>query len=491
MYTVRTTKRHVKPKRHPFSFDPEMITAKPMTRKALCWIAVFLPTFAGPATLVAAAGPARPNIVVILADDLGYGDLESAGNRQIKTPHIDSIAAAGVRCTNAYVTCPVCSPTRAALLTGRYQQRFGHEFNPAKLVNDGAGQGLATDEKTIADRMRAAGYVTALVGKWHQGEEPQFWPNARGFDEFFGFPLGWHSFVTGNDPEAGPLFHNRDQVPLNQYLTRELADETCRLIETNRERPFFIYLSFNAVHTPLEAPETTLAKFADVADPIRRTYLAMLAELDDAVGRVLTKLRTEKVEENTLVLFLSDNGGPTTKYSPNGATNGPLRGSKGDTWEGGIRVPLVAQWKGRLSAGKVYEQPVSSLDVTATALAAAGAIQSSDKPLDGVDLMPIWEGRNAAAPHEFLYWRFGRQMAIRSGDWKLVRPSMSTAEYADIATEPLLFNLRDDLGEQRDLAASRPEKVRELQAAWDKWNAAMMPPKWPATLKGKVFPGEP
>lgn len=438
----------------------------------------------------AADAPTKPNVIVLLADDLGYGDLTSHGNREIATPQIDSIAAAGVRCTNVYSSCPVCSPMRAGLLTGRYQQRFGHEFNPALLSNGGQGQGLPLDQTTVADRLKGAGYHTALLGKWHQGEEAAYLPNARGFDYFFGFPLGWHSFWPSDDPEFGPMLRNRERVQMKDYLTRELATEACDVIERNRDQPFFIYLAFNAVHTPLEAPEDGVSKFAVIEDANRRTYLAMLAELDAAVGRVLTKLRETGLEERTLVVFLSDNGGPTTKYSPNGARNGPLRGSKGDTWEGGIRVPLFAQWKGVLPAGKTYEQPINSLDVTATALAVGGAMPSDGAAIDGVNLVPYWQG-DAAAPHDFLYWRFGRQMAIRGGDWKLVRPSMSTAEYADIAEQPLLFNLRDDLGEQCDLAAKMPEKVAELQTAWDKWNATLMKPRWPATLKGKVFPGNP
>ena len=200
------------------------------------------------------------------------------------------------------------------------------------------------------------------------------------------------------------------------------------------------------------------------------------------------KLRTEGLEEKTLVFFVSDNGGPTTKFSPNGATNGPLRGSKGDTWEGGIRVPLIAQWKGRLPAGAVYDQPVISLDIVATSLRAGGVELPTPPSIDGVDLMPYFIGTNTAAPHQFLYWRFGKQMAIRSGDWKLVRPSMSPGEYLEIATTSMLFNLRVDVAEQNDLAAAQPDRVRELQAAWDKWNAELMPPRWPATLKGKLYP---
>jgi arylsulfatase A-like enzyme len=442
------------------------------------------------ASAVSAAPSAeRPNIVVILADDLGYGDLGCMGNTEIATPQIDSIAAGGVRCTNAYVTCPVCSPTRAALLTGRYQQRFGHEFNPALVKNGGQGQGLPVEERTFVDRLRTAGYATSLIGKWHQGEEDVFHPLNRGFTDFFGFLLGWHSFFPSTDPEFGPIYRNRESVECGEYLTRALTDEACRTIDRRRAEPFFIYLAFNAVHTPLEAPPESEAAFATVSDPTRRTYLAMLKELNAGIGRVLAKLREAGLEERTLVFFLSDNGGPTTKFSANGARNGPLRGSKGDTWEGGIRVPFFVQWKGKLAPGTVYEQPVSSLDIAATALAAAG--QSPVAELDGVDLIPYFDGRKTSAPHEFLYWRFGRQMAIRSGDWKLVRPSLGPGEYEDVAVAPQLFNLRDDVGERRDLAAAEPERVQSLQAVWDRWSGQMQKPRWPATLKGKRYPVEP
>jgi arylsulfatase A-like enzyme len=377
------------------------------------------------------------------------------------------------------------------LLTGRYQQRFGHEFNPAMLENHGQGQGLPVEEQTIADRLRAAGYATSLLGKWHQGEEEQFHPLNRGFDEFFGFLLGWHSFFPSDDPELGPLYRGRKRVPAEGYLTRALAEEACRTIDEHRDRPFFLYLAFNAVHTPMEAPQETVARFSGIADPTRRTCLAMLAELDLAVGKVLEKIRALGLEERTLIFFLSDNGGPTTKYSPNGSRNTPLRGSKGDTWEGGIHVPFLVQWKGQLPAGAIYDQPVMSLDVSATALALAGAAAAAKPALDGVNLLPYFLGSNKAPPHEFLYWRFGEQMAIRSGDWKLVRPSLGQGEYEAVATEPLLFNLKNDLGEQHDLAAQLPDKARQLQAAWDRWNSELAPPRWPATLKGKEFKPRP
>lgn len=451
----------------------------------------------------AADSARKPNVLVIVADDLGYADLSLHGNKEVSTPNIDSLAKDGVRCTSGYVSCPYCSPTRAGLLTGRYQQRFGHEFNPALLKNKGSGQGLPTDQPTIADRLRTAGYATALVGKWHQGEEPQFHPQARGFGEFFGFLTGAHSFLETDDPNFGPIQRGRERVELDGYLTDVLAREAVGFIDRQREQPFFLYLAFNAVHTPMQAPADAEKPFAHIADPTRRTYLAMLAKLDTAVGTVLAKLRDLKLEEDTLVFFISDNGGPTVKFSPNGSRNAPLRGSKGDTWEGGIRVPFLIRWPGHVPAGKVYDHPVISLDVTATALAVAnvdGSLRDpnvrsrSDRtslPLDGVNLVPHLAGQKPTAPHDALYWRFGSQMAIRRGDWKLVRASLGDKEYVDVPNQPLLFNLAEDIGEQRDLAAQFPDKVRELQTAWDRWNAELASPRWPATLKGKPLVLEP
>jgi len=444
-----------------------------------------------PAAL-AAAEPGRPNIVVILADDLGYADVGFHGNKELATPRIDSLARNGVRCRSGYVSAPYCSPTRAGLLTGRYQQRFGHEFNPALLQNGGTGQGLPIEETTLADRLKAAGYATGLVGKWHQGEEEKFHPLNRGFSEFFGFLTGAHTYLATDDKRFGPIYRGRQRVDIDGYLTAVLAREAQGFIERHRQEPFFLYLAFNAVHTPLEATEKNLQKLADIADPTRRTYLAMTAALDEAVGAVLNKLKTAGLEEKTLVFFLSDNGGPIGKFGPNGSRNTPLRGSKGDTWEGGIRVPFVVQWKGRLPADKVYEQPVIALDIAATALAAAGVVMKPEWKLDGVNLLPFLEGKNTAAPHEALYWRFGTQMAIRQGDWKLVRPDLAIkGEYADIAREPLLFNLADDIGEKNDLSSNHPDKVRDLRAAWQRWNAELTAPRWPATVMGKAVPMKP
>jgi arylsulfatase A-like enzyme len=423
--------------------------------------------------------PRKPNIVVILADDLGYGDIGVHGCKDIPTPHIDALAHDGVCCTSGYVSAPYCSPSRAALLTGRYQQRFGHEFNPALLKDGGAGQGLHPGETTLAQRLKDTGYATALIGKWHLGEEEKFHPLQRGFQEFFGFLAGAHNYLHSDDIGYGPIYRGHDRVEFDGYLTDVLAREAVAFIDRNRDRPFYLHLAFNAVHTPLQAKEATLRKFASIKDPTRRTYAAMTALLDDGVGAVLGKLHDAGLDEQTLVFFLSDNGGAIGKFAANGSRNGPLRGSKGDTWEGGIRVPFLVRWAGHLPAGKIYDHPVIQLDIHATALAAAGVEIKPEWKLDGINLLPFLAGEDRGEPHAALYWRFGEQMAIRMGDWKLVRADLATnREFGDIAPRPMLFNLTEDIGERKDQAAARPEKVREMLAAWQKWNAGLAPPAW-------------
>jgi arylsulfatase A-like enzyme len=415
---------------------------------------------------------------IILADDLGYADIGVHGCKDIATPHIDSIAKNGVRCTNGYVSCPYCSPTRAGVLTGRYQQRFGHEFNPRLLAQGGAGQGLPVAETTLAQRLKEAGYATGLIGKWHQGEEEQFQPLSRGFQEFYGFLPGSHSYFESQDKTRGPIYRGRKPDEFRGYLTDVFAAEAAAFIDRHQKQPFFLYLAFNAVHTPMDAPERLLKKFAGIPDETRRTYAAMTASLDEAVGVVLAKLRSAKLEEQTLVFFISDNGGPIHKFASNGSQNTPLRGSKGDTWEGGIRVPFLVQWQGKLPANKSYAPSVIQLDIHATALAAAGIEVKPEWHLDGVNLLPFLEGKNTASPHDALYWRFGEQMAVRMGDWKLVKADLSAKEFGDIARKPMLFNLADDIGEKKELAAANPAKVKELKTAWQKWNAGLKPAAW-------------
>ncbi len=409
----------------------------------------------------------KPNIVLIVADDLGYGELSVQGSKDIPTPNIDSIAKNGVRFTNGYVSCPVCSPTRAGLMTGRYQQRFGHEFNPGPAQQAEEDFGLPLSETTIANRLKSLGYATGMFGKWHLGFKPEYNPTKRGFDEFFGFLGGAHPYFDVNVRQGNPIMRGTQAVDEPSYLTDAFAREAVSFIERHKNESFFVYLPFNAVHNPLQAADKYLARFNSITDRKRQTFAAMMAAMDDAVGKVLTKLRELKLEENTLVFFIADNGGPTPQTT---SSNGPLNGFKGQTLEGGIRVPFMMQWKGKLPEGKVYEMPVIALDIHPTAVAAAGGKIPSEARLDGRNLIPYLLGESKGRPHDQLFWRFGEQTAIRSGDWKLVRTRGDRT--------PNLYHLAEDIGEQNDLAAKHPDKVKELQAAYDQWNAEIVEPKW-------------
>lgn len=405
----------------------------------------------------------RPNIVLILADDLGYADLGVQGCKDVPTPNIDSIARNGVRFTNAYVTCPTCSPSRAGLLTGRYQQRFGHEFNPTRTKVQ-PQFGLPVTEKTIADRLKSVGYATAAFGKWHLGYRPEMHPLRRGFDEFFGFLGGMHSYVDASEDPQNPILAGEDKVTTISYTTDELGQRASDFVAAHANNPFFIYLAFNAVHTPLAAPEKYMSRFGAISDPKRRTYAAALSAFDDNVGSVLAALRDKKLEDKTLLFFISDNGGPTSSTT---SRNDPLRGQKGQLWEGGIRVPMLVQWKGHVPGGKVYEPAVMSFDVTATCLAVAGSPDTASDT-DGVDLLPFLNDSQKAEPHNALFWRYGTQTAVRQGDWKLLT----------LREETKLFNLHDDLSERIDQLGSHAAEAKELQHLYDSWNATLAAPLW-------------
>jgi arylsulfatase A-like enzyme len=369
------------------------------------------------------------------------------------------------------------------LLTGRYQQRFGHEFNPH--AGPVEVRGLSTAETTIADRFRAAGYKTGVVGKWHLGTDERFHPLNRGFDEFYGFLTGSHDYFLSEDKAQSPIVRGRQVEQIDGYLTDVLAREANSFVERHRKGPFLLYLAFNAVHTPMHATDEYLSKFAQIADPRRRTYAAMTAALDDAVGKVMGKLRESGLEQNTLVFFFSDNGGPTTKFAQNASRNDPLRGSKGDTWEGGIRVPFFIRWPAALPQGKTVDQPVIQLDILPTALAAAGVEAKPEWRLDGVNLLPLLKGQTTDAPHDALYWRFGNHFAIRQGDWKVVRTWDND--------RPQLFNLAADISETTDLSAHEPQRLERMLSLWKSWNSELAAPAWPANhpLEGdpSVRPG--
>ena len=403
----------------------------------------------------------KPNIIIFYADDLGWGEITAQGfSKDIPTPNIDSLAQNGLRFTNGYVAATYCSPSRAGLMTGRYPTRFGHEFN--SVAN---AIGLRADQTTLATRMKALGYATAAVGKWHLGDQPGNRPTMRGFDEFFGTLANTPFFHPINFVDSRLSNEVRGVTDDAFYTTDAYADRAVEWLGSNKSKPCFLYLPFNAVHAPLQAPKKLLDRFPNIADEKRKTFAAMMSAMDDAIGRVLAKVRDLGQEENTLIFFISDNGGPTASTT---SYNGPLRGFKMTTFEGGTRVPFIAQWKGKIPAGKTYDLPVMNLDVLPTAIIAAGGKPEASWNLDGVDLMPYLTGTNASRPHQTLYWRYGPQWAIRDGDMKLVVSKGGSGK-------PELYNLAHDIGESKDLAAAKSAKVKELHAMWNKWSAEQAP----------------
>ena len=422
----------------------------------------------------AAGGKARkPNVIVIMADDLGYADVGFQGCKDIPTPHIDSIAANGVRFTAGYVSCPVCSPTRAGLVTGRYQNRFGHEFNTGGAPHSLQEHiGLPVEEKTFADVMKSGGYVTGVIGKWHLGMHAKYHPFKRGFDEFFGHLAGSHSYFRWDSPPTSPIQRGHEPVKEAEYLTDAFNREAVSFIERHKDKPFFLYLPYNAPHTPMHAPEKYLKRFPDIADKKRRTYAAMVSAMDDGVGMILAKLKALKLHDNTLVIFLSDNGGP---YRANASDNAPLNGGKSSMLEGGIRVPFVMQWPKRIKAGTVYDRPVISLDILPTVAAAGGAKAPTEPGIDGVDVLPFVRGDKAGTPHKILFWRRGTDYAVRRGDSKAIKRK----------DRWYLYDLANDLREKNNLAEDKPELLAELRAAVDKWEKGLVPPKWTAIYKRK------
>ncbi|HEY7157369.1 MAG TPA: sulfatase-like hydrolase/transferase [Gemmataceae bacterium] len=420
------------------------------------------------------ADTSKPNVLVILSDDVGYGEFGFQDNPQIPTPHIDSIARHGVRFTNGYNAATYCSPSRAGLLTGRYPTRFGHEFN------GGGGTGLAgrvpfglpVTETTLATRLKALGYATCAVGKWHLGGAAQFVATKRGFDEFYGTVANTPFFNPPNFIDTRVSTKVSPIKDPNFYTTDAYAERAADWIG-KQKRPWFLYLPFNAQHAPLQATKKYLDRFPKITDEKRRIFAAMMSAMDDAVGKVLAKVRERGQEDNTLIFFLSDNGGPTRQTT---SSNGPLRGFKATTSEGGTRIPFCVQWKGKLPAGKVYDYPVLNLDILPTAVIAAGGTIDPAWKLDGVDLVPYLTDKNKARPHETLYWRFGEQWAIRKGDWNLVASRIDD-------NQPRLINLAEDIGEAHDLTKQHPEKMKELLAAWKAWNAQQHEPLWKPKTK--------
>ncbi len=464
-----------------------------------------------------------PNIIVLLADDLGKHDINPYGPEGVDVPHISRLASEGVVFTEAYSTSAVCNPARAALLTGRYPQRFGNELqmmtryprgrlehfiykslintHPLQLADPWYSpsgeeirkQGLPESEISLFELMHAAGWRTACIGKWHLGYNEPFLPADRKVDEFFGFYEAFSLYAPVHSREIvnyrhdsfqnrhiwrmkrkGPsaIVRNGEKVKDKGYLTFTLAGEACRFIRENEDRPFLLYVSFSAPHTPFQAPVSHYDRFEGVEDRNRRVYMAMIAALDDAVGEIMRQVRESGIEENTLIFFSSDNGGAT--YT--GATdNGPLKGGKFTHFEGGVNVPFIAKWKGTLDPGTHYDQPVSLMDIYATAFSACRIPPPSDRTIDGADLIPYLTGKTKGTPHECLFWRSGFNKTVRSGRWKLLVDPRDNWMF--------LYDLEADKPEKHDLKEQYPEIVGRMLAGLTGWESACMPPLWPGLME--------
>ena len=429
------------------------------------------------AIAVALAAESRPpNIVFVLVDDLGHADLGCQGAKDIRTPNIDRLAREGVRFTDFYANAPVCTPTRCAFITGRWQQRAGFEWAlgftaeqsrrvDGKWVDepDKLALGLPVSETSIARMLKGAGYATGAFGKWHLGYRPEFNPVRHGFDEYFGVLLGHADYYRYNYFDGTPCLHEGDKpVKAEGYLTDLLNRRATEFIRKNAQRPFFLYVPHLAVHFPYQPPgrpEPPVTK-ANAYDGSRAIYAQMVERVDTGVGMMLAELARQGVLDNTLFVLSADNGGE--RYSD----NSPLFHHKQTLWEGGIRVTCLMRWPAKLPAGKVVKQPAITMDLTATFLAAAGAKVSPARPLDGINLLPILTGAQAPVDRT-LAWRIqhlGRhQKAVRHGDWKFI-------EDAGVGQ---LFNLAQDIGERRDLSIHQPEKLAELKRRLSDWESEL------------------
>ena len=449
------------------SNDPDLRSAEILKMNYRTYMALlFIACVSASLRNVAAAE--RPNILVIVSDDHGYADVGFQGCKDIPTPHLDRLACEGVRCSSGYVSHPFCSPTRAGLMAGRYQQRFGHENNPFFDPADNK-EGLPVSEKLRPEFLGKAGYKTGWIGKWHLGAAPQFRPENRGFAETFGFIGGGHKFHNWQpnvkNEYTVPIERNGKPVEVTDHLTIAFGNAAADFVTRHNSEPWFLYLAFNAPHTPHEPTEERLARFASMENLFRRNYAAQVSLMDDAIGETLEALRSSAQEENTLVFFFSDNGGPITV---NGSSNDPLRGAKGDVYEGGMRVPFVVKWPAKLPAGGTYDYAVSSLDVFATSLSTAGADMPADRKYDSIDLIPYLSGKDQSVPHDQLFWRTTRKLwAVRSGDSKLVRSAGNGDE---------LFNLQSDIGEKNNLQATVPDDANRLVAELEAWDKELVPP---------------
>ena len=429
-----------------------------------------------------------PNILVILADDLGYADVGFTGSTEIQTPRLDNLALNGVICNNGYVTHPYCGPSRAGLITGRYQARFGMEINCSYSPYD-LKMGLPLSEKTFANHLKEYGYRTGIIGKWHLGAAPPFHPNNRGFDYFYGFLSGGHTYFpntvssihsliqenglphyAANEGSFLPLVRNNNTAEFDEYLTRALSRDAVNFVTKSKE-PFCLYLSYNAPHTPLEAPQETISRYQHIEDWNRRVYAAMIDEMDQGIGTIVDALEVAGKLDNTLIIFLSDNGGVVPKprhESENWANNKPFKGGKGSFLEGGIHVPFIFYWQDGLNSGVTYDGLVSALDIAPTLLSVAGGNVETHN-FDGVNIIPYLKGETAGSPREALFWRESEGIcwAVRTVNSKFLKRNWNDTEFEfyDMDSDPYEeINIIDETKNRDDLAG-----------LWNTWNKDNQP----------------
>ena len=429
-----------------------------------------------------------PNVIVIISDDQGYADVGFHGSNEIFTPNIDRIAKNGVVFSEGYVSYAVCSPSRAGLITGRYQNRFGYSRNILLAPNDSL-MGLPLSEQTLPDVLNNVDYKTKAIGKWHLGAHKSLVPEKRGFDEFFGFLIGGHRYfpedLTLNDlTEARrqmdgyitKIYDNGKRINTKKYLTEELSDNAVKFIEDNSDNPFFLYLSYNAPHTPLQATTKDLERNKHMDIEKRQTYAAMVSSMDDGIGLILDKLEQKNIFENTIVFFFSDNGG-VEWY--NFSDNGPLRGIKGDFFEGGIRVPFAMQWPNKIKPGTIYDKPIIALDIFATVASAAKAEKYIKNEIDGVNLIPYLSGNKSGSPHEYLYWKNPDK------DIDVIRDERY--KYLRIKNDEYIFDLKNDISEESNIIDLSKPIYDRLKSQFKLWEKDMIDPVFMDLGMGKEY----
>jgi len=478
--------------------------------------------------LPAYSGERMPNILLIVVDDLGKSEISSYGSTTVNTPHMDKLADEGVRFADCYVTAPVCAPSRAGLMTGRYPERYGFETQPMEIypnnlpsywigkymINTGEfvldekprfppewqlqKQGLLPTEITLAELLKMRGYSTACIGKWHLGYSQDHIPNNRGFDYQYGFYGAFslysekrkdpdmvnyiqdsfsakHQWKMGRQ-ETSAIRRNDKIIKERRYLTDAIKEEAISYMAIHKKEPFFLYVAFNAVHTPFQAPRYYYELYENVSDENKRVYYAMVTALDDAIGEMIEKLRSLGLEDNTIIYLISDNGGALYTKATD---NKPYKGGKLTMFEGGVNVPFFMKWNGKIPAGTVYQNPVSAMDIFMTNVRLTECLLPDDRVFDGIDLLPFLTGKNDGMPHENFYWKADHIHAMRSSEWKYLQ------SIRDGWIE--LYNIKEDKYEKIDLRNARPDELLQLQEQFDIWKKDLMPPLWPRIMDYKII----